>query len=160
MKDALWMGVIAGVLWGWTALGADYITGAFRIESTVAHNLAAFTIGGALLGVVTGGLLFLVGGYLPFKGRLIKAVIVSLGLWLLLRLGGTLLSGMDHHRYHQEVSQTVQGFVLAAVMGLFLGLLWKKKLIDKEKVLHPVPPRPPPVKRRPRRSFLVNALKR
>ena len=128
LKEALWMGVIAGVLWGWTALGVDYITGAFRIESTIAHNLAAFTIGGALLGVVAGGLLSLVGGLLPFKSMLIKAVAVSLGLWLLLRLGGALLSGMDHHRYHQEVSQTVQGFILAAVMGIILGLLWKKKL--------------------------------
>ncbi len=128
LKEALWMGVIAGVLWGWTALGVDYITGAFQIESTIAHNLSAFTIGGALLGVVAGGLLALVGRFLPFKGELLKAVVVSLGLWLLLRLGGMLLSGMDHHRYHQEVSQTVQGFILAGVMGLFLGLLWKKKL--------------------------------
>ena len=124
------MGVIAGVLWGLSALGVDYITGAFRIESGLVHNLAAFTIGGALLGVVAGGLLALVGGFLPFKNTFIKAIAVSLSLWLLLRLGGTLLSGMDHHRYHQEVSQTVQGFVLAAVMGLFLGLLWKKKLKD------------------------------
>ncbi|MEE9542281.1 MAG: hypothetical protein V3V95_00675 [Thermodesulfobacteriota bacterium] len=130
LKDSLWMGVIAGVLWGWTALGVDYITGAFQIESSIAHNLAAFTIGGALLGVVAGGLLALVGGFLPFKGTLIKAVVITLGLWLILRLGGTLLSGMDHHRYHQEVSQTVQGFVLAGVMGVFLGLLWKKKLKD------------------------------
>jgi hypothetical protein len=130
LKEALWMGVIAGVLWGWTALGVDYITGIFPIESSIAHNLASFTIGGALLGVVAGGLLALVGGYLPFKGTLIKAVSVTLGLWLLLRLGGMFLSGMDHHRYHQEVSQTIQGFVLAAVMGIFLGLLWKKKLKD------------------------------
>ena len=128
LKEALWMGVIAGVLWGWTALGVDYITGAFEIESTIAHNLSAFTIGGALLGVVAGGLLALVGRFLPFKSELLKAVVVSLGLWLLLRLGGMLLSGMDHHRYHQELSQSVQGFILAGVMGLFLGLLWKKKL--------------------------------
>ena len=128
LKEALWMGVIAGVLWGWTALGVDYITGAFEIESTLAHNLSAFTIGGALLGVVAGGLLALVGRFLPFKGELLKAVVVSLGLWLLLRLGGMLLSNMDHHRYHQELSQSVQGFILAGVMGLFLGLLWKKKL--------------------------------
>ena len=87
LKEALWMGVIAGVLWGWTALGVDYITGVFQIESTIAHNLAAFTIGGALLGVVAGGLLALVGGFLPFKSELLKAVVVSLGLWLLLRLG-------------------------------------------------------------------------
>ncbi|MBE9531269.1 MAG: hypothetical protein IME98_00515 [Proteobacteria bacterium] len=127
LKDALWMGVIAGVLWGWTALGVDYITGIFQIESSLAHNLAAFTIGGALLGVVAGGLLSLVGQFLPIKSELLKAVAVSLGLWLLLRLGGTLLSGMDHHRYHQEVSQTIQGFILAGVMGLFLGYLWKKK---------------------------------
>jgi hypothetical protein len=127
LKEALWMGVIAGVLWGWTALGVDYITGVFSVESTLAHNLAAFTIGGALLGVVAGGVLALLGGVLPFKSVLLKAVVVSLGLWLLLRLGGTLLSGMDHHRYHQEVSQTVQGFILAGVMGVFLGLLWKKK---------------------------------
>lgn len=130
LKDSLWMGVIAGVLWGLLALGVGYITGAFQIESGLVHNLAAFIIGGALLGVVAGGLLVLIGGFLPFKGMLIKAVVVSLSLWLLLRLGGMLLSGMDHHRYHQEVSQTVQGFVLAAVMGLFLGLLWKKKLKD------------------------------
>jgi hypothetical protein len=127
LKEALWMGVIAGVLWGWAALGVDYITGVFPLESSIAHNLAAFTIGGALLGVVAGGILALLGGVLPFKSELVKAVAVSLGLWLLLRLGGTLLSGMDHHRYHQEVSQSVQGFILAGVMGVFLGLLWKKK---------------------------------
>jgi len=52
------------------------VTGIFPFESTFAHNLMSFTFGGAVFGVVAGGLMAVVGPVLPFRRTVPKAVLV------------------------------------------------------------------------------------
>jgi hypothetical protein len=125
-KRGIVAGLLAGILWGWLAMAVNTVTGVFVSEKALLINILAFSTGGAVYGVVAGGLLAATHKILPFKSLLLKAVVVSVGLWLVLRIGGAVLSGASPWRYHQELMATLQGFFLSLVMGTLLGILWKK----------------------------------
>ena len=124
-KRSIILGVIAGVTWGWIAIVINTISGAFPFEATLLQRLVIFAAGGAIFGIVVNGFLSLLHPLLPFKRTYSKAVFLSVCLWLILRLGGAVLSMVDGERYHQVNSQTIQGLVLAVMMGGLLGLLSK-----------------------------------
>ncbi len=125
-------GIFAGVLWGLLSLIINKFTGAFPFESSVTHNIIIFAASGAIFGIVTSGLLLITGNLLPFKRHLAKAVLVSLSLWVVLRLAGMLLTSMDPMRYHLVNPETIQGLILAIVLGLFLGLAWERMVVRSE----------------------------
>ncbi|MFQ5736686.1 MAG: hypothetical protein ACE5GY_07470 [Thermodesulfobacteriota bacterium] len=127
-KESMVAGVIAGVVWGWLSMAANSVTGIFPFESSFAHNFMAFTFGGAVFGVVAGGFLNVAGRFLPFRSVLARAVVVSATLWVVLRLGGAMLSSMEPMRYHMVTPQVIQGFTLALILGTLLGITWKKGL--------------------------------
>ena len=130
-KKDIMLGAIAGIVWGWIALSVNAATGAFPFENTLLHLLIIFAAGGAIFGIIVSGFLSLLKERLPFENIFIKAVMVSLVLWIILRGGGTLLSSIEPERYHPETAQSIQGFILAIVMGCILGILWK---INKTRV--------------------------
>jgi hypothetical protein len=129
-KRGVVAGLVAGILWGWLAMAVNSFTGAFPLWEGLLFNLTTFAIGGAVFGIVVGGFLVIARDILPFRSLLPKAVMVSVCLWVVLRIGGTLLSGIAPWRYHTVLTQTVQGFFLAILMGLLLGVLWKKLIKD------------------------------
>jgi len=124
-KKGIMLGAIAGIVWGWIALAVNAATGAFPFENTLLHLLIIFAAGGAIFGIIVSGFLSLLKERLPFKNIFIKAVMVSLVLWIILRGGGTILSSIEPDRYHPETAQSIQGFILALIMGCILGTLWK-----------------------------------
>jgi len=126
-KKGIMLGALAGIIWGWVSLAVNAATGAFEFENTLLHNLIAFTAGGAVFGIVVSGFLSLLKERLPFKNIFLKAILVSLVLWIILKGGGTLLSLIEEERYHPVTAQSVQGFVLAIIMGCILGTLWNIK---------------------------------
>jgi hypothetical protein len=126
LKDGVIAGVIAGIIWGWVSMGVNAVSGVFPYEGSFAHNLATFTAGGAVFGVVVGGLVASVGRLLPFRGALQRAVFISTALWLVLRGAGMMLSAMQPDRYHLLSPEFIQGVALAAAMGVILGLILRK----------------------------------
>jgi hypothetical protein len=125
-KRGVLAGLLAGIVWGWLAVLVNRITGAFPYEQRLLFNLLTFAVGGGLFGVASGWLLALTQDILPFKRLLTKAVLVSVCLWVVLLIGGGVLSGIVRGRYHADTAQTVQGFFLAVVMGILLGVFWKR----------------------------------
>jgi len=117
-------GIIAGAVCGVGMIALNHITGAFNFESSLRHNLAAFAIGGALFGILSGGIVSLVSGYLPF-GKVANAVIVSVVVWTLLRTVGAGLAGLDPFRFHSDISQTYQGLGFSILLGVVLGFALK-----------------------------------
>lgn len=126
LKESLFAGAIAGVLWGWLCYLANYLSGIFPFEGSFAHNMLAFTFGGVVFGIVASGLLYVAGRYLPFRQILYRAVCVSVSLWIVLRLTGDFLSIMEPERYHLVTPETVQGFLLALALGAILGTVLKR----------------------------------
>lgn len=126
-KKGIMLGVIAGVIWGWIALAVNAVSGAFQFENSVAQNLVNFAAGGAIFGIVVSGFLSLLKERLPFKNIFLKTIFISTVLWVILRIGGMLLSSIEPERFHLVTAQSVQGFVLAVIMGCILGFLWKVK---------------------------------
>lgn len=126
MKRFVVAGMLGGIVWGWVAMALNSATGAFEFEGSFVHDLITFAVGGAVFGTIVAGFLCLVGDIIPFRNRLLRAVLVSTSLWLLLKTGGTLLSHMDHERYHLVTSQTLQGLFLSMILGCIMWLLWKK----------------------------------
>lgn len=124
-KDCVVKGVAAGVVWGWLAMIFNSFTGIFAFEGSLTHDLVTFSIAGAVFGFVVSGFLYIAGRHIPFKKTLPKAVFVSVLVWLLLRAGGAALSSMDPSRYHVLTPETLQGLVLAAVLGAILGIFGK-----------------------------------
>lgn len=120
------MGMVSGAIWGLIALAVNRFTGVFPFESSVLHNVLAFMVAGAFFGVVAGAVVAIAGRFLPSWNIVVKAVVLSAAVWVVLRIIGALLSSMDHHRYHINLAEALQGFLLAALMGLFIGILWKK----------------------------------
>jgi hypothetical protein len=108
-------------------MGINSITGVFPLEATLMHNISAFVIGGALFGLVSSGLLFFAGATTRFRPTIINAAVVTTAIWVLLRFSGTILAASDHHRFHFDRAATVQGFFLAIVLGIILGVLWKTR---------------------------------
>ncbi len=127
-KQSIVTGVSAGVVWGWLAMAANSLTGIYPFEASFAHNLVAFTFGGAIFGAVAGGFLNAAGPFLPLRGTLSKAVLICASLWVILRLGGAMLSVMEPHRYHVLTPETLQGFALALMLGTLMGFMWKKEI--------------------------------
>lgn len=121
-KKGIGSGAIAGIIWGWIAMGAGAMSGASPFENGLFHNIVIFTIGGAIFGIVAGSFMTLTYDILPFRGSLPKAVLISISLWLILRTGGLLLSSIDANRYHPVMSQNVQGLVLSIILGVCLVL--------------------------------------
>ncbi|HHL40560.1 MAG TPA: hypothetical protein ENJ37_08640 [Deltaproteobacteria bacterium] len=126
MRRGLTAGLAAGAVWGVVSFAAGAVSGIFEYESGVVHNLAAFAVAGSLFGAVTGGFLALLYDRLPAGRGIVKAVVVSTLLWLLLRIGGSLLSAIEPMRYHGVTAETMQGLVLAAVLGVLVGVFWEK----------------------------------
>ena len=124
-KKGVILGTIAGVIWGWVAMAVNVVSGAFAFENSLMHNLSSFAIGGAVFGVVVNGFLGLLQRLLPFKSILLNAVLLSVVFWLMLRISGAMLSSVEPDRYHIITAQSIQGFVLAIIMGFILGTLWK-----------------------------------
>lgn len=120
--------ILSGVVWGWISMAVNHATGIFRFEASFAHDLAAFSFGGMVFGAVCGGLLSVAWDYIPFKGALAKAVFTSTSLWIVLRLGGSALSTMNPFRYQVIAPQTIQGLVLAVLLGTVMGLAWKRDI--------------------------------
>ncbi len=75
--------------------------------------------------MIIGCLFLLVGSRMPFKKILPNAVVLSVFFWLALRLGGQILSHENYARYVTDSAETIQGFVLAVVLGCILGAFWK-----------------------------------
>ena len=126
-KKGIILGGVAGVLWGWVALAVNAMSGVFTFENSLLPNLIGFAIGGIIFGIVVSGFMRLLHEWLPFKNILLNAILLSSVLWLLLRIGGVMLSSVEPDRYHLITAQSVQGFVLAVIMGCILGFLWKIK---------------------------------
>ncbi len=97
-------------------------TYAFPYEAGFLHNFITFSIGGGVFGVVVGGFIWLLGDFIPFKGRIPRAVAISVSLWVLLTAGGVVLSGIRPERYHIVTYQTIQGLFLSVVLGIFFGI--------------------------------------
>lgn len=121
--DYLKNGIITGVLWGLIAMGVNSITGIHPFEYGILHNLITFTTGGAIFGIVAGGIFTLLHNRLPFKTSFSKAVLLTTCLWMILNMGGLLLSSDNPMRYHVEVPATIQGFALAVLMGVIMGAM-------------------------------------
>lgn len=121
------LGAISGILGGLIAILLNQITGVFVFESSLASNLVTFSIGGAVFGVVTGGFMALIGDRLPFRSFVLRGVVVSGGIWMLLRFSGYLMAANEPERYHSDNAQTLQGFTLAIILGAILGTLWGSK---------------------------------
>jgi hypothetical protein len=124
-KRGIGSGFVAGIIWGWIAMGFNAINGTFPFESSLFHNLVSFSVGGAVFGIVAGGFLTIADKWLPFKGSFTKAVFVSTSIWLVLTIGGLLLSTTNPWRYHTLMAQALQGLILALILGCILGTLWK-----------------------------------
>ncbi len=114
--------LVLGVIWGWAAIAINSMTYFYAYEAGFFHNLLSFSIGGGVLGVVVGGFICLIGERLPFRGRVPRAVFVSISLWVLLMAGGVMLSVTRPERYHVITYQTVQGLFLSVVLGVFFGI--------------------------------------
>ena len=125
-KKGILAGLVAGICWGWLAFIVSRATDTFPQAHGLFFNLATFATGGAVYGIVVGGLLAAARDKLPFKGLLAKAVMVSVLLWLVLRIGGAVLSGIAPWRYHYAMVETAQGFFLSIAMGALLSIFWKK----------------------------------
>lgn len=121
------LSVIGGVIWGWLAMAVNSVSKVFLFEGGLTHNLASFAAAGAVFGAVACGLLCVVEARLPFKSPVLKAVMVTTGVWIVLRVGGAMLSKMEPSRYNIVTPQTLQGFFLAVTLGIILGLLLKNR---------------------------------
>jgi hypothetical protein len=126
IKKGIPIGVFCGAGWGLVALVVNRFTGVFPFESSLLHNALAFMVAGAFFGVLASAVVAVVGRLLPAWSPVVKAVVLTSAAWLVFRAIGLLLSNMDHHRYHINLAEALQGFLLSALMGLFIGLLWKK----------------------------------
>lgn len=119
------VGCLSGIVWGLVAILVNRITGVFTFEESLLREMMTFSLGGAVFGMVIGGFLSLIGAKLPFKSSFVKAVSVSVAIWLIMRTGGVLLSYSNPERFHPDREQAIQGFVMAIVLGLILATFLK-----------------------------------
>ena len=124
-RGGITLGAVAGICLGVIALVVNEVSGIIALENGFASNLVAFTVGGAIFGLVASGFLSLLKERLPFRSIYLKAVIVATGLWATLEAGGIVLSAVQPDRYHFQAAQLFQGLVLSLVLGGLLGLFWK-----------------------------------
>lgn len=114
--------LISGVLWGWLSMLVNSLTGIFVFEAGFVHDLVSFALAGVINGLVVGLLLTLIAARLPLKSFTVKAVIISVSIWLVLRAGAVILSNMHPDRYHVAMWESLQGLLLAVLLGVFIGL--------------------------------------
>lgn len=124
LKKGICLGILSGIVWGWVSILVNYITGVFPFEESLLKEVITFSFGGAIFGMVIGGFMSLIGDRLPFKSPLPNAIFISMAVWLVLRIGGVLLSYNNPGRFHPDAAQTLQGFMLAIVLGLILTTFW------------------------------------
>lgn len=124
LKKGICLGILSGIVWGWVSILVNYITGVFPFEESLLKEVITFSFGGAIFGMVIGGFMSLIGDRLPFKSLLPNAIFISMAVWLVLRIGGLLLSYNSPARFHPDAAQTLQGFVLAIVLGFILTTFW------------------------------------
>ena len=124
LKKGICLGILSGIVWGWVSILVNYITGVFPFEESLLKEVITFSFGGAIFGMVIGGFMSLIGDRLPFKSLLPNAIFISMAVWLVLRIGGVLLSYNNPGRFHPDAAQTLQGFMLAIVLGLILTTFW------------------------------------
>lgn len=117
------LGVIAGIVWGWAAFTFNYFTGVAPIEESLFQELFAFSVGGAIFGMVLAGFLRLIRNKMPFNNALPNAILLSTTLWMALHLGTRILGTENPARYHIDPAQTFQGFFMAVMLGCILGAL-------------------------------------
>lgn len=117
----IWLpiGLGAGIIWGLVALAINAITGIFPFEQGSTHNILTFTFGGVIFGLVSSAILKLTEGYLPSRSIEVKSVIITTSIWLVLSIIGIIISAMPHQAFSPR---TIQGLVLAIIMGLILGV--------------------------------------
>src|SRR3990172_11903580 len=131
-KRGIGSGVVAGIVWGWLAMIIHAVTGISPVEHGILYNIFPFTIGGVIFGILSGGLLALIHDSLPFKNSYGKAVMLTSLIWLMLHVGGFLLSLIDIGRYHYSSREAVHGLMLAVLLGGILGVVWSKANLRKE----------------------------
>src|SRR3990172_5030171 len=131
-KRGIGSGVVAGIAWGLLSLAIHTVTGISSVEHSILYNIFPFTIGGGIFGILSGGLLALIHDRLPFKTFLGKAVMLTSLIWLMLHVGGFLLSMIDSGRYHYSSREAVHGLMLAVLLGGILGVVWSKANLRKE----------------------------
>ncbi|MDP6625736.1 MAG: hypothetical protein QGG87_04690, partial [Nitrospinota bacterium] len=64
-KKGMTVGMVSGVIWGIIALAVNYVTGIGPIERSILIEIATFSIGGAIFGMLMGILLTLSYNRLP-----------------------------------------------------------------------------------------------
>ncbi|VAX21662.1 hypothetical protein MNBD_NITROSPINAE01-1291 [hydrothermal vent metagenome] len=124
------LGTVAGVLYGLAGIVFNQVTGAFAFEMSITSLLGTFAVGGAIFGVIAGCFMSVTDNLFLKERPVSRAVIISVGFWLALRFGAASLTMHDSHRYHPVYEQSLQGLVLAVILGLILGLLWKTKVSE------------------------------
>lgn len=125
------LGAASGALFGWAAMLVNHLTGVFEFEQSAMTLLVTFGAGGAVFGAVAGLLMSFTDGLFLDGRPVLKAVVISAGFWLALRVSGAALSALAPLRYHAVSGQAVQGFLLSCLLGLFLGFLWKSRMADE-----------------------------
>ncbi len=128
IEKGILLGFISGVASSWIGIALNKITGVFPFEASLPSLLLTFAVGGAIFGIAAGGFMTLTSKLFLVDRPLLKAVIISVGIWLALRVGGMALTLMNHDRYHPDVAQTAQGLALALMTGGMLGILWNLKI--------------------------------
>ncbi|MBI5237740.1 MAG: hypothetical protein HY887_04885 [Deltaproteobacteria bacterium] len=130
-KRYMIISAVAGALWGVFSFGVNTLTGIFPFEHSRLYNMFVFAVAGSVFGVTSGGFLLAAKGVLPFNRPFPKAIMVSTGLWLVLRLAGALLSGMESERYHVATLETLQGLALSLTLGSFIGLSFEMFSLER-----------------------------
>ena len=131
-KRGIGSGVVAGIVWGWLAMVIHAVTRISPGEHSILYNMFPFTIGGVIFGIFSGGILALIHDSLPFKTSFVKEVLLTTWIWLILHVGGFLLSLIDSGRYHYSSREAVHGLMLAVLLGGILGVVWSKANLRKE----------------------------
>ena len=124
-KRGIGSGVVTGIAWGWLSMVIHAVTGISPVEQSILYNMFPFTIGGAIFGILSGGILALIHDRLPFKTSFGKAVLLTTWIWLILHVGGFLLSLIDSGRYHYSSREAVHGLILFVLLGGILGAVWQ-----------------------------------
>lgn len=125
-NKAVTCGTFSGLIWGLISLAVSSATILFQADSGLPHNLLTYLMGGAIYGLVLGGLMLIAEGRPPVSKTVWKAVSLSASLWLLFFITGVFLHFSRPERYHIEFYQHLQGFLLSLVLGLIFGILWDK----------------------------------
>lgn len=123
-KDGIIAGAVGGVLWGFVSMAVNSATGVFTPETGLLHDTISFALGGGLFGVVAGGIIGVGGRLIPFGNVYARSVFTSTLIWMLLRVGGAMLSAIEPERYHVLTPDTVQGVLLSALLGAMIAGVW------------------------------------